>query len=134
MTYRDAPRLCPQGGEELVQRRDRDKWSCPGCAGILVGASELERELDELGLEVLLDTVTSQRSTRPCPQCREPMTAFVLHGIVLDRCSVDGCVWFDRGELGRVRASIPEPQPLVVRLIDALTDRSVRSGEIDDAN
>jgi Zn-finger nucleic acid-binding protein len=131
MSYREAPRTCPQGGEELVQRPDRDKWNCPQCGGILVGASELERELGALGLEVLLETVTVQRSTRPCPRCREPMTAFVLYGISLDRCSIDGCVWFDRGELGRVRAAIPEPPPLVVQLIDALSERSTRSGELD---
>jgi Zn-finger nucleic acid-binding protein len=113
MTYRDAPMLCPHCGEELAEvAPDRAKWRCRSCGGILVGAEELEREVAPHG-EVILDTITGIRDTRPCPLCHEAMTAYVLYGIEIDRCGNDGGVWFDRGELGRARQEVPGAFPLV---------------------
>jgi Zn-finger nucleic acid-binding protein len=114
VAYREVPRLCPQCGIELLQLdAGREKWRCQQCGGILVGASELEREVRG---DLVLDTVTGARDTRPCPLCREPMTGYRLVGIELDRCATDGAVWFDRGELGRARLEIAGAIWLVDRL------------------
>ncbi len=34
-----------------------------------------------------------------CPQCKEPMVAFELEGVEIDRCSSCGGTWLDAGEL-----------------------------------
>jgi ribosomal protein S27AE len=94
---------------------DRAKWRCGSCGGILVGAQELEREIGDRGLT--LETVTGVRTTRHCPRCGEPMTAYLLFGIEIDRCGADGAVWFDRGELGRARREVPGAFPLVDSLL-----------------
>ena len=101
--YRDRRFGCPQCGESLVQYDARDKWRCAKCGGVLVAGAELERELGEQGRELVLETRTGLRETRPCPYCHEPMTGFWLDDVSLDRCDKDGLVWFDRGELGRAR-------------------------------
>jgi Zn-finger nucleic acid-binding protein len=109
MSYRDPVRACPHCGTELVAiRATRDKWRCPSCSGILVGGTELERELGTHGRELVFETKTGVRATRPCPSCKEPMTAFDLLGIELDRCDRDDLYWFDRAELGRARTAIGE--------------------------
>ena len=46
---------------------------------------------------------------RPCPRCAEPMEVFALGTLTLDQCVTDGLVWFDRGELGRLRAALATP-------------------------
>lgn len=115
MTYREQIKPCPLCGVELIAvGRGRAKWRCGTCGGILVGAEELEREV---GGELVLDTVTGIRDTRPCPMCHEPMTAYGLFGIEIDRCATDGAIWFDRGELGRARREVPGAFPLVDKLL-----------------
>lgn len=113
--YRDQPLLCPQCGEALVAvARDRSKWRCSKCGGILVGADEIELEV---GGELELETITGVRDTRPCPLCHEAMAYFTLFGIEIDRCATDGAIWFDRGELGRARRELPGAFPLVDKLL-----------------
>jgi hypothetical protein len=37
------------------------------------------------------------------------MQVFALGTLTLDRCVADGLVWFDQGELGRLRAAFTTP-------------------------
>lgn len=37
-----------------------------------------------------------------CPVCREPMAAFELEGVEIDRCVVCGGTWLDAGELEQI--------------------------------
>ena len=40
-----------------------------------------------------------------CPKCREPMAAFELEGIEIDRCLACGGTWLDAGELEMITES-----------------------------
>jgi len=37
-----------------------------------------------------------------CPECREPLVAFELEGIEIDRCVTCGGTWLDAGELEQI--------------------------------
>jgi len=92
---------CPECGTELTQYPERDKWRCTTCSGALVGTSELD-------LDVVAPTA-STTAPRPCPRCKDEMFAFEVGPLTLDRCAVDGLVWFDRGELGQLRSALANP-------------------------
>jgi Zn-finger nucleic acid-binding protein len=44
---------------------------------------------------------------------------FALGTLTLDRCVADGLVWFDRGELGRLRAAFATPDAAWVEKLRA---------------
>ena len=100
MTYRTVDMACPECGTPLVQYQDREKWRCPACNGALVGVSELA-----------LDPVTPSAdfAARACPKCQGEIVAFQLANVTLDRCPICTVIWFDRGELGRLRTALAEP-------------------------
>lgn len=101
MTYREVDLACPECGTPLAQYEGRDKWRCKGCGGALVGASEL-----------VLDWANPPASAarpRRCPKCRAEMFPFFIEDIELDRCAKDALIWFDRGELGKLKAALAEP-------------------------
>ena len=92
---------CPECGTPLARYEGRDKWRCTACGGALVGASEL-----------VLDDANPPASASPpraCPQCGGEMFPFFIEGIELDRCAKDSLIWFDRGELGKLRTVLAEP-------------------------
>jgi len=110
MAYRDDPFRCPECGTELHRYEARDKWRCKTCVGALASLAELAVEIGEAGPAVIHHEATSATATvRPCPRCTEPMEVFALGTLTLDRCVADGLVWFDRGELGRLRAAFTTP-------------------------
>jgi Zn-finger nucleic acid-binding protein len=37
-----------------------------------------------------------------CPECREPLVAFELEGVEIDRCVTCGGTWLDAGELEQI--------------------------------
>jgi Zn-finger nucleic acid-binding protein len=37
-----------------------------------------------------------------CPECREPLVAFELEGVEIDRCITCGGTWLDAGELEQI--------------------------------
>jgi Zn-finger nucleic acid-binding protein len=105
--YRQPTRTgCPRCGIELEQYPDRDKWRCTQCNGILLGLAELEHELATL---VTLGQRIDHPNTDPliCPRCGGDMMRATIGDIDVDRCPEDGAVWFDRGELGQIRAKAP---------------------------
>jgi len=114
MAFRDQAMKCPRCGVDLVRYDDRDKWRCKTCNGALVGGEQLEVELGELAKAVLHDEADPARpAIHPCPVCAFPMTPYTVDTIEIDRCVGDSIVWFDGGEIGKVRAAIaPAAEPL----------------------
>lgn len=98
--YRDGRMPCPECGVELTRYEGRDKWRCMSCAGALLGQAELQIELPA-------QDAVSERP-RACPMCKTEMRAVQLGDLMLDRCARDGLVWFDRGELGKLRTALAE--------------------------
>jgi Zn-finger nucleic acid-binding protein len=101
VTYRTTEMPCPECGAKLDKYEDRDKWRCPACNGALVGTSELELEAAA--------TAEPTFPPRACPQCQRAMFGFAVADLTLDRCATCHLVWFDRGELGRLRTALAEP-------------------------
>lgn len=141
MPFRDQPMDCPQCGKQLSQYDDRDKWRCKTCNGVLVGFEQLEVELGELGDLVLDDDPDGSRvAARPCPMCAFAMSPYTMGGVELDRCQNDAIVWFDGGEIGRLRTLIAEAnpeQPFITRIVETVLevqaeDEAAASGAFDD--
>jgi Zn-finger nucleic acid-binding protein len=122
--YRDQIRRCPQCGHDHVPYDAREKWRCKSCQGVLVAPSELAIELGEVG-DALAETDDPPGPPADarlgCPVCAEPMRRFLIDDIEIDRCGGHG-VWFDGGEIGRIRGTIAShgATPALVRLYDAL--------------
>jgi Zn-finger nucleic acid-binding protein len=122
--YRDPIRRCPRCSGELVSYPGREKWRCKGCQSVLVGPSELTIEIGERGaaLAEAGDPAGSAGDAAiNCPMCGARMRRYLIEDIDVERCSTHG-VWFEGGELGRLRRSIASkeaPQP-IVRLYEAL--------------
>ena len=92
---------CPACGTPLTQYEGRDKWRCADCGGVLVGTDEVDL--------VMATPKTSDDRKRPCPHCGRDMFAFEIETLTLDRCEDDRVMWFDLGELGRLRTLCTEP-------------------------
>jgi Zn-finger nucleic acid-binding protein len=108
MPYRNQKMQCPRCGKELVPYPDRDKWRCTACYGALVGGDQLEVEIGPHAREVVSGPADPARpALHPCPICAFPMTPYTIEKIELDRCVEHALVWFDGGEIGKVRARIP---------------------------
>jgi Zn-finger nucleic acid-binding protein len=111
--FRDRALLCPRCGKPLASYPERDKWRCRTCNGVLVGAEQLVVEIGPHADAVLDGEPDAARpAIHPCPGCAFPMTPYTIAGsspapIELDRCVGDRLVWFDGGEIGKVRAGIP---------------------------
>ena len=113
MTYREIDMACPECGTPLSQYEGRDKWRCKSCGGALVGATELTLDW--------ANPPGAAARARPCPRCRGDMFAFVVADVTLDRCARDGLMWFDRGELGKLKTALAEPvEDWQIRWADAI--------------
>lgn len=118
--YRDRAMRCEKCQADLEQYGVRDKWRCHVCAAVIVGSSELSTELGELGggLSEGLDTSRLAATVRACPTCDAGMNQLSIDGIVFERCPKDHTLWFEAGELGKVREAIAraDATPVLVRL------------------
>ena len=108
MAYRDRGMSCPRCGVDLAQYPKREKWRCRDCGGVLAGLDEMPPPIAEI------EWPTAKRArARPvslkCPVCARDMHRFSVVGVELDRCELDGYVWFDSGELGFLDAYLAEP-------------------------
>ena len=162
---------CPVCGVALVRYDTRDKWRCRRCNGALVGFAQLEVEIGELAEIVLDDPPDPARiAARPCPVCAYAMSPYTVYehplpkgepgdpptdpattardllapalGIELDRCTNDDVVWFDGGEIGKLRtalasAAAADDEPVLTRLVQLVLeadafDHDVAAGKYDD--
>jgi len=118
--YRDRVMHCRSCNTDLVQYDTRDKWRCPSCRAVVVGSTELVAELGELGGGLGEPLATSRLipTERQCPTCDTAMNQLEIDGIVIERCPKDFTLWFDAGELGKIRDSIAksEAAPVLVRV------------------
>ena len=110
MAYRDRPVTCPRCKLDLQRHEVTDRWRCAKCAGIVVGVSDVVRELLVIAPDLLPAggvtglTTRARRSatTLSCPACSAPMEPVFLGGVDVDRCYHDELIWFDDVELDRV--------------------------------
>ena len=100
MAYRDHALVCPRCEVELVASSG-EKWQCRECVGVLAGPDEIPPELASIA-------TPHRRAGAPigCPACGTAMEQLHIAHIDVERCTRDGYVWFDAGELGYVRAYI----------------------------
>jgi Zn-finger nucleic acid-binding protein len=106
--YRDTYPRCPACATGLEQYGDRSKYRCPGCAGVMLAPDEQPLELGPTGETLASDLETERlaEDARGCPACGGGMNQLKIDGIVIERCPIDRSLWFDAGELGRLRAAI----------------------------
>jgi Zn-finger nucleic acid-binding protein len=142
--FRDRALLCPRCGKPLASYPERDKWRCRTCNGVLVGAEQLVVEIGPQAEAVLDGEADPARAAiHPCPGCSFPMTPYTITSagqpVELDRCVGDRLVWFDGGEIGKVRAGIPveDDSPLFTNALAFLAtaraeEAALREGRYDE--
>lgn len=129
----ERPMQCPECGKSLARYDHRDKWRCKTCNGVLVGHAQLQIELGDFADAVLEDASDPDRvATRPCPVCAFAMSPYTLDpasaggaGIELDRCENDAIVWFDGGEIGKLRKRIAEAtaeEPFITHIVETVIE------------
>jgi predicted RNA-binding Zn-ribbon protein involved in translation (DUF1610 family) len=120
--YRDRVMRCEGCQGDLEQYGVRDKWRCPTCAAVVIASGELETELGDLGagLSDELDTSRLLATTRRCPTCDAGMNQLSIDGVIIERCPKDHTLWFDAGELGKIRDSLSQTnsESVLVRVWD----------------
>lgn len=116
--YRDRVMRCDACQADLVQYGMRDKWRCPTCNSVVIASDELEKELGAVGagLSEPLDTSRLLATTRCCPTCETGMNQLSIDGVVIERCPKDHTLWFDAGELGKIRAKLTDDDAEAVLL------------------
>lgn len=95
---------CPRCRAVLVREDGQDRWYCPACHGDLLGAEEVEAE--RLRSVTMTRAGTTKRKEIDCPKCSRPMQAMAIGRETVDCCVHDGTIWFDGGDLERVREVI----------------------------
>jgi len=116
MPFRDRAPSCPRCRVELGRIAGDERFSCPGCAGTVLGAGELVAELLAVdpslraGIQIRdIHTVGRRTAERlPCAFCGEAMEPVFLGGEAIDRCRADGVLWFDAGEIEAILARTAE--------------------------
>lgn len=118
--YRDRELRCDACQVNLEQYGARDKWKCPRCASVVIASNELEAELGEfgLGLSDYLDTSRLVATARACPTCDAGMNELKIDDVVIERCPQDHTLWFNAGELGKIRAALSTTDSVLVRVWD----------------
>lgn len=141
--FRDKPLQCPRCGKPLAHYPGRDKWRCKQCNGVLVAGDQLVVEIGPHSGPVLEGEADPARSAiHPCPACAFPMTPYTIPGtppVEVDRCVTDRLVWFDGGEIGKTRATIPveDDTPLFNDAIGFIAklraeEAALRAGKYDE--
>lgn len=86
---------------------------CPTCHSHWLDHGELEASMNRGDEKTMLKQAFSElnreraqtTSKQLCPRCQSaPLSRFVMHGVSLDRCGRCQGIWFDPGELEKVRA------------------------------
>lgn len=113
MTYRDTFAKCPRCGVDLVDARDAR--GCRTCGGLwlqeavfheMVTVMLPPRPLSRLALAVI------DRRGEPiaCPECGTTMDQVGIQEVVVDRCTKQHGLWFDKKELELALRRIADPK------------------------
>ncbi|MEK7120354.1 MAG: zf-TFIIB domain-containing protein [Patescibacteria group bacterium] len=103
---------CPNCQNELheVNFKDTVAWHCANCLGFLVEHDQLEKFHKEPSLNWLdvelwgnPEKLKVSLSSRLCPADSMPMYEVDYAGMTLDVCLVHRSIWFDRGEISKVK-------------------------------
>jgi Zn-finger nucleic acid-binding protein len=112
MPFRDRSPSCPRCRIDLDRSAADERFSCRGCAGVVLGAGELLAVDPSLRDDIQIrDIHTIGRRTPerlPCAFCGEAMEPVFLGGEPIDRCRADGVLWLDAGELESILARTAE--------------------------
>jgi Zn-finger nucleic acid-binding protein len=128
--YRDRSVACPVCRRELERDDIADRWTCPGCNGMLISIGEVTKELLRIAPSLrpdggAADLVTLERRidrvARSCPMCARPMRPVFLAAVAVERCMFDHHLWLDAGELERIEAQAErqreDPDGWIVRAL-----------------
>ncbi len=83
---------------------------CSRCNGVWFDRGELDLLLDGDGLTDLKKAETTEKS-RACPLCDQAMDKVNIGpdaGVLIDSCSAECGLWFDKGELGDLTGNLQE--------------------------
>lgn len=101
---------CDAGLEPQPAGRKATLHACPERHGVFVTEADLAHVLPVAPHVALRDAMTrATPGQAACPQCRASMGTLVPRGVELDGCPACRGVWFDGGELERVKAQPPGP-------------------------
>jgi len=107
---------CPKCSVTLLPRRDVGLFGCKQCGGVWINGKDAEgtdKSLQELitRLRKILGTSGSPTALS-CPECRTgSIRSKKVSGVEIEWCVSCGGVFFDRGELQRVRTSSTLREP-----------------------
>lgn len=133
---------CPACATQLRAGKDGTLWACPSCSGCTVRISVLRAKTSTAVVEDLwaLAKNSASPSPRPCMACGRQMVVVSLplpagQVLFLDVCTGCSLVWFDSGELSRLRITTPSspatPTPQGPRS-PRLPPKGRRRSEIDE--
>src|SRR3989339_25524 len=103
---------CPNCQSELhgVNLKDVSIWHCANCLGFLIEHEQLEKfhkksSLNWLDVELWDDPEKLKISLSGClcPTDGMPMHSVDYAGVALDVCLVHRNIWFDKGEISKVK-------------------------------
>lgn len=106
---------CPRDQETLASN-DVDGYryhSCEDCHGFWIPGDSLTRALSDRGLDNFRQLPALSVPGVKCPDCHQACQVVVLHGCTLDMCERCRGVWFDAGEVERVKTLFPRRSAVV---------------------
>lgn len=102
---------CPRCAATLEAQpagRKATLHACPAHHGVFATPADLQHVLPVAPYAALRDAMDrSVPGEAPCPACAAPMRTHHPRGVELDGCMACGGVWFDGGELERVKTPPP---------------------------
>ncbi len=113
---------CPNCEKELLTLEEHGLKLdiCPSCKGIWFDAWEWEdlAKITNIDKENFNELVSSNNNIaldeqyKQCPTCNKRMEKIKAYGLNIDRCNVDGGIWFDGNELLKVLDVIAQREGL----------------------
>jgi len=103
---------CPNCQNELhrINLKGIETWHCANCLGFLVEHDQLEKihaksSLNWLDVDLWdnPEKLKVSLSSRLCPIDGMPMYSIDYAGVTLDVCLVHRNIWFDKGEISKVK-------------------------------
>ena len=102
---------CPDDGKDLafetfdMNGRIVPFHTCPACSGSFVAGEDLAKFATDARITVSWENGAAKPRDRwrHCPTCVKGLAELTLKGVQLDVCGNCHGVWFDHGELGKLK-------------------------------